>query len=124
MTRKNHVPASVFREEEAGLGRVVTVVSHLSTPQVFVQSLVFLSSFVLGLGGGIAGLWVTWMLSTELVTTSAELGVAGYFLAAFSSGIVLLGILVFSFLWFIKVAVEWPTEQNDIARAMFGVLPR
>ncbi len=119
--RDNYVPAKVFRDYEPGVRRLFVAVSHLSPLQALSQAVVLVVSTALGVAGAAVGVWAIWMTVQQGLATPSQLGLVGGFFASLATGVWIVGVALLSFLWLISMAVEWPAEENQLAKALYGV---
>ncbi|MDB2283019.1 hypothetical protein PM030_14170 [Halorubrum ezzemoulense] len=117
---RNYVPAKVYRDNDPGLRRLLTVASHLSPLQAVGQAVMLVVSTAIGVAGAAVGAWLIWWTTRRALATPFEFGLAWGFFVSLGTGVWIVGIAVLSFLWLISMAVAWPSEDNDLAKALYG----
>jgi hypothetical protein len=119
--RDNYVPATVYRNYDPGFRRLVAAAKHLSPIQIIVQLVGLLVSTAIGVGGAGIGVWLIFTVVQKGLVAGGEYGLASGFVFSLGTGVWIVGVALVSFLWLMSVAVAWPTEDNDLARALYGV---
>lgn len=115
------VPPKVYRDNDPGLRRLVTVASYLSPLQAVGQAVMLVVSTAIGVAGAAVGAWLIWTTIHRGLTTPSDLGLVGSFFASLGTAVWIVGVALLSFLWLISMAVAWPTEGNDLAKALYGL---
>lgn len=117
---RNYVPAKVYSDNDPGLRRLLIVASHLSPLQLVGQAVMLVVSTAIGVAGAAVGAWMIWWTIRRALATPFEFGLAWGVFASLGTGVWIVGLAVLNFLWLISMAVAWPSEHNDLAKALYG----